>query len=257
MSRRRFSLLICFSAAMAPACGDDGQSAVTDAGSIDAGIDASIADAGAPDAFNPCPGKSTFQIGVTDWSSGGNVFEVVVQEGTTANMTTSAPNGRVVLCIAPTGPVTLRLSHPSYIDRVHTTTGEIAAEQYASGTDPTLRLLSTAQEATLYANAGVTRTAAATTTVAMVRFRESGDDAPGAAIVIGATNDGAFTPGGDVDTLVSGATTTASGRVLFLNTEADPATSSVQVSGLANCSAPATMSLAPAGVSSVSIVCDP
>lgn len=255
MSRRRFLLLFSLSVAMTPACGDDGPSAVTDAATVDA--DGTIADAGPPDAFDPCPGKTTLQVRVADWGTDENIFEVVVQEGTTANMTTSAPNGRVVLCIAQTGPVTLHLSHDNYLDRIHTTTGEIAAAQFAAGTGPTLRLLSTAQEATLYASAGVERSVTASTTIAMVRTRPSGDDAAGAAVVIGAAHEGAFTPGGDVDSLVAGAATTAGGRVLFLNTATDPATSTLQVSGLNNCVLPATMSLAPGGVSSASIVCDP
>jgi hypothetical protein len=242
---------------MGPACGDDGPSSLTDAAPVDAGIDGSIADAGPPDAFDPCPGEITFQVRVADWSSDENLFGVVVQEGDTANMATSAPNGRVVLCIGQSGPVTLNFSHSSYLDRVHTTTGEIAAAHFAAGPGPTFRLLSTAQEATLYASAAITREGTATTAIAMVSGRQSGADAAGAALVLGATNEGAFTPGGDVDTLVAGATTTADGRVLFLNAATDPATSSLQVSGLANCSFPAAMSLAPGGVSSVSIVCDP
>jgi hypothetical protein len=256
MSRRRILLILGLGLCAAAGCGDDA-SPVADARVADAAVDAGIPDAGAPDAFDPCPGKATFQVGVVDWASNANLLGVVVTEGATANQATSAPNGRVVLCIAKTGPVELHFSHASYLDRVHTTTGEIAAEQYAAGSAPTFRMLSASQEATLYASDGKTPDAGATTAIVMVRTRPSGADASGATVSIGATNEGAYTPGADVDSLVAGSTTGAEGRVLFLNTSSDPASTSAQVTGLASCTLPATMALGAGGISSVSAVCGP
>lgn len=256
MSHRRIHWVMSLGLCFGSACGDD-QSPATDAASADATTDGGIPDAGLPDAFDPCPGKTPFQVRVADWSSDLNLPGIVVQEGDTANMVTSAPNGRVVLCIPNTGPVTVRFRNASYLDRVHSTTGEIAAQQYAAGTAPSFQLLSVAQATTLYASAAETRSDAATTVILMVRTRPSGDDAAGAVLSIAATHEGAYTPGGDADTLVPGSTTTAEGRVLFLNTEVDPATTTLQVAGFTNCSSAAAVALEAGGVSSASIVCDP
>jgi hypothetical protein len=168
----------------------------------------------------------------------------------------SAPNGRVVLCIENSGPVTIRFSNASYLDRVHSTTAEIAAEQYASNTAPSFRMLSAAQADTLYSSAGKTRDGAASTVIAMVRKRPEGTELAGAAVTLGAANEGSYTPNADVDVLDPGATTTSAGRVLFLNTNLATGMSSVNVTGQTGCTGPANMALE-AGVSSVALVCGP
>lgn len=253
MSRSRCLLLLL----LGLGCGDD-QSPATDADlGSDGAADATPADAGAPDAFDPCPGKTTFQVGVVDWSSNENLPGISVQEGDTANTVSSAPNGRVVLCIENSGPVTIRFTHANYMDRVHTSTAEIAAEQFASGTAPSFRLLSTAQADTLYASAGQTRAGADSTVITMVRKRPAGTEAAGATLSLGAANTGGFTPGSSVDTIDSGTTTTANGRVLFLNTTTMAGNSSFDVTGLTGCTRAPTMSLQAGAVSSVAIVCGP
>ncbi len=256
MRRRRYLVVLGPLLCLAGACGDDQSSAPDAATESDASPDAGVIDAGAPDAFDPCPGKSTFQVGVKDWASNQNLAGIAITEGGTANSVTSAPNGRVILCIPLTGTVNIHFSHANYLDRVHTTTGEIAADQYAAGQAPTFRLLSSAQADTLYSSAATGRVTTASTFIAMVREAADGSGLGSATPTIGATHGGAYVPGADVDTLTAGASTGADGRVLFLNTEVDPATTTVQITGPSNCAMPATVALA-AGTSSVSIVCGP
>lgn len=252
MSRRRILTIIglCLSALVG--CSDD--AATANDAAADA-PDATLPDAGGPDAFDPCPGQTTFQARVADWASDANLLGISVTD--TTNTASSAPNGRVVLCIEKTGPVELHFTHASYVDRIHTTTGEIAAEQFAAGWSPTFRLLTGPQRSTLYASDGKTPDLAKATVVAMVRARPSGDGASGATLAIGAAHDGAYIPGANADSLVSGAVTDASGRVLFLDTTASPDSSSLQVAGLANCTLPAALALEAGGISSVSAICGP
>jgi hypothetical protein len=239
-------------------CGDDDGSTAIDADVLeDAGADAMV-DAGGPDAFDPCPGKTSFQVGVVDWSSNMNLPGISVQEGDGANVVTSAPNGRVVLCIENSGPVTIRFSGTGYLDRVHSTTAEIAAEQFESTTAPSFRLLSAAQADTLYTGASNTRDTADTTVIAMVRKRPEGTELAGATVSLGAANEGGYTPNaGDVDLLDSGATSVASGRVLFLNTDVATGMSSFDVTGQTGCLGPPDVALEADAVSSVAIVCGP
>ncbi len=111
-------------------CGSDDAPAADANSSFDASvaIDASPADAGEPDAFDPCPGETTFEVGVVDWITGDNVAGVVVEESE-GNAASSAPNGRVVVCVPASGIVNFRFSKTDYVDRIHTTTVEAIAAQ--------------------------------------------------------------------------------------------------------------------------------
>ncbi len=234
------------------ACGSD-PSVSPDAQPDARSADASEPDASEPDAFNACPGMATFQVGVVDWMDGGNLAGIQVSDGTTQR--SSAPNGRVVLCVPSTGPLTIRFSHADYIDRVHSTTGELVAEMQDTAGVDLFRLLKPADADDLYTGAGSTRQLGQTTFVAMVRDRATGEYAAEASIALAAASEGSFTPGASPGELVAGQVTASDGRVLFLN--ADAGSSTVTATGLPACVAPATVELEAGAISSATIACSP
>ena len=237
-------LLLC-------ACGNNG------AGTADAQVeptgDSAVPDAGEPDAFDECPGQANFQVGVEDWADGGALAGVVVTDGNVQK--SSAPNGRVVLCVANTGPITIRFSHDDYLDRVHSTTGEIVSELASTPGVASFRMLKPADADALYDGVGLTRAGDAVTAMAMVQERDSGSELAGATVSLDATNEGAYTPGEAADELLLGQVTQEDGRVLFLNAEAGA--TSMTATGAGACLAPASVELEAGSVSSATIACSP
>ncbi len=216
--------------------------------------DAPTFDASAPDAFDPCPGETPFEVGAVDWTTGENLPGVAVQARGNGNVASSAPNGRVVLCVSGSGLINIRLSKTDYVDRVHTSTVEAIAAQYATGEAPSFRMLTTTDADALYANVGEVRSGAATTVIAMPTNATTGVPLSGATVAITAANDGAFTPDGAG--IVSGAVSQADGKVLFLNAELGAGTTGASVTGPAVCEMPESVTLE-AGISSVSMACQP
>lgn len=216
-------------------------------------IDATPSDAALPDAFDECPGQATFQVGVEDWVDGSALAGVAVTDGNVQK--SSAPNGRVVLCVAKTGPLTIRFSHADYLDRVHSTTGEIVSELASTPGVASFRMLKPADADALYTGVAKVRAADKVTAIAMVRDRATGDDAAGATVSLTAGNEGAYTPGEAPDALSPGQVSQLDGRVLFLNAEAG--TSSMSAAGLGSCLAPDSVELQAGSVSSATIACSP
>ena len=237
------------------ACGNSDPASPDGAVVVDATVaDATIFDASKPDAFDPCPGETPFEVGAVDWVTGENLPGVSVQERGDGNAGNSAPNGRVVLCIAGTGPVDIRLTKTDYVDRVHTTTVEAIAAQYSTGIAPSFRMMTTSAADALYVGVGETRSLAATTVIAMPTHAGTGEPLSGATVAITAASDGAYTPDGTG--IVSGAVSQVDGKVLFLNAEIGAGTTETTVTGPTSCEIPATVTLE-AGVSSVSMACQP
>tara|TARA_R110002073_G_scaffold336295_1_gene531836 strand:+ start:33800 stop:34549 length:750 start_codon:yes stop_codon:yes gene_type:complete len=237
------------------ACGtsDSAPDATT---AIDATVvaDATDFDANAPDAFDPCPGETPFEVGVVDWNSAENVAGVAAQERGDGNAASSAPNGRVVLCVSGTGPIAIRFTKVDYVDRVHTTTVEAIAAQYATGVAPSFRMLRTTDADALYISAGETRAATAATVIAMPTNAATGAPLAGVTVGIAAENDGAYTPDGTG--IVTGDTSLADGKVVFLNAALGAGSTEASATGPTSCEVPASVTLE-AGVSSVSIACQP
>ncbi len=215
-------------------------------------IDATAIDSGM-DAFDPCPGETTLEFGVVDWESNENLFDVAVQVAG-GNSASSAPNGRVVICVGQTGPVVFTLMHPDYLPRIHTTSAEHIASQTGNGIAPGFRLLKDATRQNLYSNAQIALAVASTTVVVMTDSQDGAERA-GVTVDIGNAFDGAFTPATDVLNLDTGNVSKADGRVLFLNTAAVPATSTLSIATPTGCTVPASFELASTGISSVSVSC--
>lgn len=234
-------------------CGES--SSTPDAQSIDAmtapDFDASNIDAGI-DAFNPCPGQSTLELGVVDWETNENLFDIAVQvEG--GNSATSAPNGRVVICIPQSGPIVYTLTHQDYLPRVHTTTAEHITTQTSNGIAPTFRLINQQTRTSLY-NGTKTIIDDLKSTVIVMTDNTDGAPRSGVSVGIGNTFGRAFTPGSTPLELISGNESVVDGRVLFLNSETTPAQSTLAIKSPVGCTAPATFTIA-AGISSVSAIC--
>jgi hypothetical protein len=100
--------LMCVS--IAGGCSDGGGGA-TDGGA---------SDGGGIDAEDLCPGRLTFEALVAEAEMGGSVFDVEVAEADTSNGTTSAPNGRAVLCLPSAGDSQVRSTKAGYLTRVDT-----------------------------------------------------------------------------------------------------------------------------------------
>ncbi len=235
--------------------GDDGASSDA-AAAVDAevAVDAPIPDAGTPDAFDPCPGETTFEIGVVDWTTGENLPGVIVEESE-GNGASSAPNGRVVVCVPATGLVNFRFSKTDYVDRIHTTTVEAIAAQYASGVAPSFRMLTESDADSLYTGIMSTRDVGRTTFIAMPTNANTGEPLAGATVSIDAANDGSYVPQGAG--LVLGDESLTDGKVVMLNTDLGKAnTTEIVVTGPGSCEIPSAISLE-AGVSSVALPCQP
>src|SRR5687767_8539285 len=88
------------------ACGDDDSSA----------IDAGLPDAAVADADDRCPGELVFEAFAGDLETDAAVFAVELAEvGDEENAATSAPNGRVVLCLPAGGDAELRAEKEEYL----------------------------------------------------------------------------------------------------------------------------------------------
>ncbi len=250
------SSALCLPALLAIACSSPAPT------SLDAAVinsdgpawDAAAPDAGAPDAFDPCPGETTFELGAVDWETGNNLPGVLVRESGTSNMATSAPNGRVVLCLSGTGPVNILFSKTNYLDRIHTTSSEAIAALYATGMPPTFRMLTPSWAEGLYSAEETSPSNQATTFIAMITNATTGAPLAGSTVAIDAVEDGAFTMVGP--DLQAGTVTGLDGKVLFMNALLEGNTTGVSVTGPTSCEIPAAATLA-AGVSSVAIACQP
>jgi hypothetical protein len=109
-------------ALVAAGCGDD--EIVNDGESP---IDAGPPDGGA-DAENLCPGALTFEAWARNLVTGLNEFDVAVSEvADPSNTTTSAPNGRVVICLPDGADSELRAEKTDYLSRVDRVPGAVAA----------------------------------------------------------------------------------------------------------------------------------
>lgn len=251
-----FSFLVLSAAMLETGCGSSDPASPDAAGPAAdamAVVDATPIDAGPADAFNPCPGAATFEIGVVDWVTGENLPGVIAEEGK-GNAASSAPNGRVVVCVPASGPVNVRFSKAEYVNRVHTTSVEAIAAQYATGVAPSFRMLKTTDADGLYSGVTLSRDGAKTTVIAMPTNANTGLPLAGATVSMAATNEGAFVPQGAG--VVLGSATAADGKLLFLNTDLGSGATDVSVTGPGSCEIPPSVTLE-AGVSSVSMACQP
>ena len=212
------------------ACGNDDPAAFDANPSADgpATIDALTFDSTPPDAAGPCPGGVEFTGGYEDWDSTDQDFLGIVdatytEVGNKSNTATTAPNGRVEMCLEPIGNSVLTITHNTYLDAVYSMSSEAnAAGPFA------IRGLTAARADQLFTDISETRDVGDAQVIVAVRLYPGGTPVVGAQVSVGNTNDGAFTPNAS-GAYVSGATTTDDAFVLFANTQLGADTTTVTV----------------------------
>src|SRR5687768_10099328 len=99
------------------ACSDDS------GGDIDAAVDATDAAVDAIDAGGPCPGEMRFTGGYLEWDSTGGIPGINASTWTVRGQPTrtdmSAPNGRIDMCLQPTGASTIDVTEASHVAAVY------------------------------------------------------------------------------------------------------------------------------------------
>ena len=200
-------LLLC-----APACGDD---EVSDDGDLPR-IDSGLPDAAPIDGENLCPGAVTFQAFAGNLESGDAEFEVELSEvDAPTNSATSAPNGRIVLCL-PDADVAVRAEKTDYLARVDALPSEVASHFDQEGSPYPLLVVSEAAADTLYTDLGTSLMAGDAQVVVSVVEVPAGTPLTGATVEIDKADTGQFArdeSGGFAEgNLVAGG-----GLVLFAN----------------------------------------
>lgn len=128
-----------------------------DSGPSDAAEDAQKADGPGPDA-GPCGDEQAFKGGVYDWDDGDNagalagVLVTVASTGTTA---TSAPNGRVEVCVPSSGDVELRFTHADFVDHHHWLLASTIAQQADNEALVEIKMVSPLRMLAFYSSAGI------------------------------------------------------------------------------------------------------
>lgn len=226
----RLAWLAAIAALFATACSDDDPVAVDATPMFDAppAIDAVSIDAAPPDAAPPCPGEVFFTGAYEDWDSTDmdflGIFDATYTElGNKSNTASTAPNGRVEMCIAADTDAMFTIAHATYLDAVLSMDAEanVIGGFAINGMTP-------ARADQLFTQISLTRdTNDAQVIVALRMYPE---DVPliGAQVSIAGTNDGAFVVDGSGD-YVSGDTTTDGSFVLFANTQIGAGTTTVTV----------------------------
>ena len=135
----------------APACGDD---EVGDDGDRPA-IDSGLPDAAAIDAENLCPGALTFEALAANLESGDAEFDVELTEvADPGNSTSSAPNGRAVLCLPDGADSEVRAEKTDYLARVDAVPNEITSALQAAVQPYPLFVIAQAAAEALYTDLG-------------------------------------------------------------------------------------------------------
>lgn len=178
------ALLLC-----APACGDD---EVGDDDGDRPTIDSGIPDAAPIDGEDLCPGAVTFQAFAGDLESGDATFEVDVSEvADPGNSASSAPNGRVVLCL-PDADGAIRAEKTDYLPRVDSLPTEVAEHFSQEASAYPLFVISEAAADTLYGDLGTTVMAGDAQVVVSVVEVPDGTPLTGATVEIDKADTGQF-----------------------------------------------------------------
>lgn len=133
------------------ACSDD------TGGDIDASPDAIDAAVDAIDAGGPCPGELYFTGGYLEWDSTGGIPGVNAStwtvRGQPTRTDTSAPNGRVELCLQTTGVSTIDVTEASHVAGIYV--ADPAVFQQA-GSLFQVKGITTTRAGTFYTDLGLT-----------------------------------------------------------------------------------------------------
>lgn len=238
------------------ACGGDDE--IVGDGDV-APIDAGIPDAGI-DAENLCPGKLTFEAFAANLEAGTAEFDVQVSEvGNPTNVETSAPNGRVVICLPADADSQLSAEKTDYLTRVDPVASAIVSQFSPSSKPYPLFVITQAAAEALYTDLGATFDGGDGQVVVSVLEMPDATPLTGATVDIDKTAGdgpyvrdaaGAFTAG---DTITSG------GLVLFGNVPlagGDVAVTVTPPDGFSGtCTGPATLALTAGQMSGAVFAC--
>jgi len=196
----------------------------------------------APDREALCPDEFAFEAFVSDLENGDAVFEALVAERLDdVNATTSAPNGRAVLCL-PAGDRELTAAKEGYLPRGDTLDA-CAVSRAASAAQPYPIQMATAEffDAELTSHV-LTRDDSATQLLIAVRRYPDGDPIAGATVEIDAESHGDYSLGD---------------LIAFANVfgEGDVALSFTAPDGV-DCSGPDRARLTPGGITGVLFACE-
>ena len=229
-------------------CGDDDGGGAADAG---------LADAPAPpdaDPFDECPGELELEAEMQDLLTDMNLFEVRVEDANEpSNFTTSAPNGRAVLCLPLTGVHQIRATRADLLPHLQTVDSQATLLHRPLAV--AYEMLSEADADTFVAGlGGPARDPTATQLFVAVRSEPGGTPLTGAQVSLVDEGDGAYVRDESGD-FVPGNTLGTDATVLFANVpvDSDPIIT-LTLPGGQTCNGPTTIS-AEAGLSSVFFSC--
>lgn len=216
----RPGMVLALAAALAACSGDD---------------DGGPAVCEAPDPEGLCPDEFAFEAFVGDLETGASVFEASVTDRLDdGNATTSAPNGRAVLCL-PDGDREVITSHADYLTRLDVVTSCAAARAVSAGQAYPIELLS----ATSLADSGVEPDDDATQVLVTALRYPGGEAIAGASVELAAMHD---------DVVMLGDT--------FLFPNATGGDAAVELTADADCAGPDTVPLVPGAVVGVFFACE-
>jgi hypothetical protein len=232
-------------------CGDDG------GGSDGSDGDGEPADAGpdgapGPDVESLCPGELTFEALVADAVTGEPAFEVEVAEVGGANSTTSAPNGRAVLCLPAGADALVRSTEAAHLARLDSVSADALAVANAAVQPYPLGVLteSGADELLADLDPPLTRDEKATQVLVSVVLYPDGEPLAGAVVSIDPAGAGAAAIAGGLATVFANVPLTGGaedGRAAIT------VTPPVQFRG--SCVGPASVELEAGGLSGALFAC--
>ncbi|HUS64466.1 MAG TPA: hypothetical protein VMZ28_07980 [Kofleriaceae bacterium] len=215
----RPGIVLALVAALGACGGDDGGPAVCEA----------------PDPEALCPDEFAFEAFVGDLETGASVFEASVTDRLDDDIaTTSAPNGRAVLCL-PDGDREVVTSHADYLTRIDVVTSCAAARAVSAGQAYPIGLLSAA----LLADSGVEADDDATQVLVTALRYPGGEPITDASVELDAEHD---------DVVMLGDT--------FLLPNATGGDATVELTADADCTGPDTVPLVPGAIVGVFFACE-
>jgi len=244
------------------ACGDDGSGGAIDSSLpvIDSAVpDANTAD-GRIDASLPCSGQVQLTGEYVDWDSTDTSFlgvadATAVEVGNAGNTATTAPNGRVLLCLPASTDSDVSFTQASYLPMVFSADADVVP----LGPGFSTRGLTPARAITLAAELGV---ATFTGTQVLVEVRDFTSGPPTAGIVLalpGNTFEKAFALN-DSGQWIESSTSGAGGYVLFTNVADDglsPGSAGLRITpgGGETCDGRSAVTLVAGGIAATSVHC--
>jgi hypothetical protein len=235
-------------------CGGDGGGGASDGGPVDGGDD------GRPDAEDLCPGQLTVEGHVFDLVSGENRFGVTVAEhDAPASSATSAPNGRVMLCVDRAAEVVLRVTGAGDAERVDRVSAAEVGRFRAAGHAHPFGVMTTADLAALATELGAPPPDGSTTwAIVHVLSLPAGGALLGATVGLDVDHGGGFSRQAD-GSFVAGSQVAAGGAVLFVEVPITSAPSVIVTppAGFAgDCTGPSTLFPALSAVSGAAHACE-